>query len=64
MGRVIYNRDDINTCMKVEYSNTRGHDMCVFPETPEQAIPVLDYSSVGIIESIKGSTRRLRYSEK
>ena len=62
VGRVIRKRTELTPEEKshVEESNCAGHPDCIFPSTPPERVPVLDYSARGMRESHRGSLERIQ----
>jgi len=62
VGRLIFDKKDINSRMRVELENTRDHPSCIFPETNENSIPVKSYTYDSIMKSYNDSIKRLGLS--
>jgi D-threo-aldose 1-dehydrogenase len=67
VGRVVVNKNEM-VCKNlspdipskdIEYRNMAGHEGCIFPLTPSDRVPLLDYTSIGVLKSYQGSLFRL-----
>lgn len=59
VGRVVKSKTEVQAGHEVEHGNVLGNPGCIFPETPSDRVPVLDYSRSGIVSSHRDSLRRL-----